>query len=185
MQPILFYTIGYPGAGKTSFAGHLAGWFGTEHVRADQIGLNLFPRPTFSPAERKATYQMMDYQSRELMNKGKIVLYDGTLNTVAERQHLAELAIQCGGQAIGLWMTVPTSTAKERAARLRDVGVGGGGGRVVPPEIFDRHVASFEQPTTGESYIEIDGLQPFGYQYRFLQHALAQHGINLARMIEL
>jgi predicted kinase len=185
MQPILFYTIGYPGAGKSTFATHLARWFGNEPIRADVIGMGLFPMPTFSETERKATYQLMDYQSMEQLNAHKTVLYDGTLNTSAERMHLLDVSAQCKAKAVGLWLDVPRDVAKERAARLRDVGIGGLRGRMVPPEVFDQHAARFEAPGQGESFIQIDGLKPFGYQYRYLRHALARYGIDMPAMIEL
>lgn len=185
MQPILFYTIGYPGAGKTTIAGHLAGWFAGEYLRADQIGIKLFVVPTFSEAERKAVYQQMDYLSMSALNSGRTVLYDGTLNTIAQRQHLRDLAVGCKAIAVGIWPQVPAEVARERAGRLRDVRPDGSGGRIVPPEVFDQHVANFEPPQVGETYVQVDGLLPFSFQYHQLQRGLAKLGLAAPPLIQL
>lgn len=186
MQPIIFYTIGFPGAGKTTFAQSLANWFGGVHLRADKIGLKLFTVPTYSEAERVAVYQHMDYETMLALNAGKPVMYDGALNSAAQRERLRQLARKHNALAIGLWMTVPLDVARTRAGKLRDVGVGGIGGRIVPPELFERYRAAFEKPDkANEFYCVIDGLQPFGFQYRDLRSKLALHGIALPPMIEL
>lgn len=185
MQPLLFYTIGYPGAGKTSFARQLARWFGGAHLQADKIGMQLFVLPTFSEAERAAVYQHMDHQAIIALNEQRVVLYDGTLNSLQQREHLRQVAARQGAQAIGLWLTLPIDVAKERAGRIRNVGNGQIGGRVVPPAVFDRHVAAFQAPGHDEVIARVDGMQPFGFQYRNLRQQLAREGIMLPRMIEL
>jgi predicted kinase len=186
MQPILFYTVGYPGAGKTTLAQNLANWFDGVHLRADKIGLKLFVVPTYSEAERVAVYQHMDYETMLALNSGKSVLYDGALNTAAQRERLQQLAGKHGVQAVGLWLTVPADVAKTRAGKLRDVGVGGIGGRIIPPELFERYKAAFERPNPEqEFYTVVDGLQPFGYQYRELRRKLRQHHIMLPQIVEL
>ena len=185
MQPILFYMIGYPGAGKTTLAGHLAGWFGGEYLRADQIGIKLFVVPTFTDAERKAVYQQMDFLAMTALNSGKSALYDGTLNSIAQRQHLRDLAASCKSVAVGIWLKVPPEIAKERASRLRDVRPDGTGGRIVPPDVFDQHAAAFESPQSGELYTEVDGLLPFSSQYVQLQGDLASLGLPAPKLIQL
>lgn len=185
MQPLLFYTIGYPGAGKTTFAQNLANWFGGVHLRADKIGLKLFVVPTYSETERVAVYQHMDYQAMLALNQNQTVLYDGALNSVAQRAKLQQLAKKHNAIAIGLWMTVPVEVAKTRAGKLRDIGVGGVGGRIIPPELFVRYQAAFQEPDPSEElFMHIDGMQPFGYQYRTLRQTLRRHGIVLPKLVE-
>ena len=186
MRPILFYTIGYPGAGKTTFARNLTNWFGGTHLRADKIGLSLFVVPTFSDAERKAVYQHMDHQAMLALNTNRFVLYDGALNSSDQRLKLKRLAAEHGAIAVGLWMNVPTNVARVRAGKLRDVGVGGVGGRIIPPELFERYKAAFEEPSAAdELFLRVDGIKPFGYQYRQLAHDLKRYNISLPPMIEL
>lgn len=185
MKALLFYTIGYPGAGKTTFARQLSRWFNGVHLQADKIGMRLFVVPTFSEAERQTVYQHMDYQATGALSAGHIVLYDGTLNTREQREHLRQLAAQCGTQAIGLWVALPVDIARKRAARIRNAGEGQIAGRVVPPAVFERHVAAFQAPAQGEIVAKVDGMQPFGFQYRNLRRQLAQTGIALPKIIEL
>src|SRR5438046_1398870 len=99
MRPVLFYTIGYPGAGKTSLANRLHYWLGAEHLRGDAIGLELFRFPTYSPHERTMVYAEMDERAGVNLRAGKHVLYDASTNTLAQRNHLTELAEQHGGMA--------------------------------------------------------------------------------------
>jgi predicted kinase len=184
-KPVLFYTIGYPGAGKTTLARNLARWFDGPHLRADRIGLQLFVVPTFSEAERKAVYQHMDYQAILALNKGNFVSYDGALNAAAQRHHLHDLAAEHNARAIGIWLDVPEHIARDRAGRLRDVGIGGSGGRIVPPEVFDRYKAAFEAPSANETHIKVDGSLPFSYQYRSIRRQLLGHDLPLVKLIEL
>ena len=185
MQPLLLYTIGYPGAGKTSLARNLAGWFGGPHLRADEIGMRLFVMPTFSAQERQIVYQHMDQEAMAALNQKQVVLYDGTLNKPAERIRLEELAKQRGGQAVGLWVQVPYEVAKDRAGRLRDVGVGNVHGRVIPPEVFDRYASALQEPRSHEFVVQIDGRMSFGKQYYSLYRQLRAHGIVLPQFVEL
>ncbi len=178
--------MGYPGAGKTTLAQNLANWFNGTHLRADKIGLKLFIVPTYSEAERTAVYQHMDYQAMLAMNQGQTVIYDGALNSAAQRARLQQLAKKHNALAVGLWMTVPVEVARTRAGKLRDIGVGGIGGRIIPPELFARYQAAFEEPDPAdELFFRVDGLQPFGGQYRTLKSQLSRYGVSLPRFIEL
>lgn len=178
--------MGFPGAGKTTLAQNLANWFGGVHLRADKIGLKLFIVPTYSEAERVAVYQHMNYETMLALNDGKSVIYDGALNTAAQRERLRALAKKHGVLAIGLWLQVPTEVAKTRAGKLRDIGVGGVGGRIIPPELFERYKAAFERPDqTGEFYLSVDGMQPFSHQYQLIRRQLASRGVRMPRIIQL
>lgn len=185
-MPVLFYTIGYPGAGKTSFAKALSRWLGGVHLQADRVGLALFVVPTFSQAERLAVYQHMDYQAMTALNQGQYVLYDGTINNHEQREHLQKIAERNGAKAVGIWLRVPTALAKERAGRLRNAGVNGIGGRIVPPEIFDQHVRAFQAPDESEIIATINGNEPFSLQYPELQEQLQERRIvRLPRFLQL
>lgn len=187
MRPLLLYTIGYPGAGKTTLAQNLTNWFGGVHLRADKIGLKLFVVPSYSEAERVAVYQHMDYEAMLALNDGRTVLYDGALNSAAQRARLQQIAAKHNAVAIGLWVTVPVDVARTRAGKLRDIGVGGIGGRILPPEVFEKYRAAFQKPDrNSEFYVVVDGLQPFSYQYRELRRKLREYGVGgLPPMIEL
>lgn len=170
MKPILFYTVGLPGAGKTTFASSLSFWLSVPHLRGDKIGLELFRFPTFSPQERQMVYGEMNRRAGEALRAGKHVLYDAAVNTRAQREQLTTLAQQYGGQAVGIWVQVPIALAKKRAGRVRDSGIVGPVARVIPPHIFDQYAAAFEAPTNDEQHIVVvAGNAYFALQYRRLR----------------
>ncbi len=168
MRALLFYTIGYPGAGKTTLASRLSVWLGAEHLRGDKIGLELFKCPTFSQQERQTVYSEMARRASRQLASGRHVIYDAATNSLAQRQQLRELARQYDSPAIGLWVDVPTSLARKRAGTVRDQGLAGTVVRVIPPNIFAQYVAMFEPPQDGELVITVAGDKSFPEQYRQL-----------------
>lgn len=168
----MFYTVGLPGAGKTTFAASLSNWLDVPHLRGDKIGLELFRFPTYSPQERQMVYAEMSRRAGESLRAGQHVLYDAAVNTQAQREQLAALAKQYGGEAVGVWVQVPVNLAKARAGKARDAGVAGPVARVIPPHIFDQYAAAFERPMDDEDVIMVAGNACFALQYRRLQRQL-------------
>lgn len=181
MSAVLFYTIGLPGAGKTTFASGLSYWLGIDHLRGDKLGLELFRFPTFSAPERQAVYAEMGRRASANLRSGTSVLYDAAVNTHAQRGQLVALAQQNGGQAIGIWVKTPIALAKKRAGMVRDSGVAGPITRIIPPHVFDQYAAVFEAPDATEKVICVAGDANFSLQYRRLQRQLP--GISLPRII--
>lgn len=182
MKPVLFYTIGYPGAGKTTLAARLSSWLGGAHLRGDVIGLELFRIPTYSPQERQMVYAEMNRRAAAQLAAGKHVLYDASANTVAQRAQVAQLAHNAGTAAVGLWVQTPLKLAKQRAAAARDQGIAGRVVRIIPPHVFDQYIAAFEAPRAGEQIVIIPGDAPFHQQYRQLRRQL--DGPALPRLIQ-
>lgn len=183
MKPVLFYTIGYPGAGKTTLASRLSYWLGISHIRGDEIGLELFRFPTYSAQERQAVYAEMGRRAGDELRAGRCVLFDAAVNTLHQRGQLAELAGRNGGVAIGIWIQVPVKLAKQRAGQARDRGLAGRVVRVIPPHIFDQYAAAFEPPATHERYVTIAGHMPFPLQYRRLQRQLGT-SLHTPRLVQ-
>jgi predicted kinase len=171
MGAVLFYTVGLPGAGKTTFAASLSCWLDVPHLRGDKIGLELFRFPTFSIQERQIVYAEMNRRAEESLRAGKHTLYDATVNTRAQRDQLAALARQYGGKAVGIWVEVPIQLAKTRAGKLRDGGIGPVA-RIIPPHIFDQYLAAFEAPENDEEIAIVAGDASFALQYRRLQRQM-------------
>jgi predicted kinase len=184
MRPVLFYTVGYPGAGKTTLASRLSFWLGAEHLRGDKIGIELFRFPTYSPQERAMVYGEMNRRAGNHLLNGKHVLYDASTNTYAQRTQLAKLAEQYGGQAIGIWVQVPMPLAKKRAGTARSDGLVGAVVRIIPPHIFDQYVAAFEAPQNDERIITISGDAVFPLQYRRIQRQLHRDPSKLPKLVQ-
>lgn len=174
---MLFYTIGYPGAGKTTLAANLSFWLRSAHLRGDQIGLELFRFPTYSAQERQMVYTEMNRRAAEQLAAGAHTLYDAAVNTYAQRAQLAELAQAHGGEAVGVWVQTPITLAKKRAGGARDQGIASRVVRIIPPHVFDQYVAIFEPPKQSERVIIVSGDAPFQQQYRRLQRQLGGHAL--------
>ncbi len=172
MEPILFYTVGYPGAGKTTLARSLTSVLQGEHLRGDKIGLELFRFPTYSVHERRIVYDEMNERASRALRAGQSVLYDAAANTVSQRTAIATLAHEHGVWAVGIWLQVPVATAKARAGTARDAGFVDRVVRIIPPHIFDQYAAAFESPQSNESIITLSGTAPFSLQYRRLARQL-------------
>lgn len=184
MRPVLFYTIGYPGAGKTTLAQALSFWLDGVHLRADKVGLELFRFPTFSPAERQAVHQEMQRRAAEAIQSGKSVVYDAATNAYAQRASVVVLGEKLGIPAFGIWVQVPTKLAMYRAGKLRDARLMGPVARIIPPAVFMQYVQAFEQPSQNERTLSLSGEAPFTLQYRRLQRELRAYGISLPRMMQ-
>lgn len=184
MSAVLFYTVGLPGAGKTTFARNMSHWLGVQHLRGDKIGLELFRFPTFSPQERQMVFAEMSRRAGESLRAGRHVLFDAAMNTRAQRQQVEALARQHGGTAVGIWIQVPTELAKKRAGQLRDVSLVGPVARIIPPHIFDQYAAAFEAPTSENNIIEVAGNAYFALQYRRIQRQLRGSSLRTPRLIQ-
>ena len=184
MSAVLFYTVGLPGAGKTTFARHMSHWLGVQHLRGDKIGLELFRFPTFSPQERQMVYAEMGRRAGESLRRGQHVVYDAAVNTRAQRVQLEQLAKQHGGAAVGVWVQVPTEVAKKRAGQLRDANLVGPVARIIPPHIFDQYLAAFEAPTSERNIIAVAGDAYFALQYRRIQRQLRGSSLRTPRLVQ-
>lgn len=183
MRPVIFYTVGYPGAGKTTLAHALKFWLGGVHLRADRVGLELFKFPTFSPAERQAVHQEMQYRTTDAVQSGASVIYDAATNARAQRDAISALGKKLGVPVIGIWIQTPTKLAMHRAGKLRDGHVAGPVARIIPPAIFMQYVQAFEPPAQDETIIVVSGEAPYPLQYRRLQRQLRPYGLRLPRII--
>ncbi len=183
MSAVLFYTVGLPGAGKTTFAVGLSYWLNVQHLRGDKIGLQLFRFPTFSPQERQMVYAEMNRQAGESLQSGQHVVYDAAINTRAQRDALVKFARQHGGQAIGIFVDTPLEVAKKRAGTLRDISLAGPVARIIPPHVFDQYAAALELPTDDEAIVVVAGDAHFALQYRRLCRQINGTTIALPRII--
>jgi predicted kinase len=183
MRPLLFYTVGFPGAGKTTLARGLATLLAAKHLRGDKIGLELFRIPSFSPQERQMVFEEMSRRTAASLQAAQHVVYDAATNTVAQRARIIQLAQDSGGEAVGLWIQTPIPLAKKRASQARDSGIVGAVVRVIPPHIFDQYAAAFEPPAEHEYIVALSGDARFYLQYRRLCRDLKRQGVRLPILI--
>jgi len=173
--------IGYPGAGKTTFAKQFCAAFNVTHLCADQVGVALYKLPTFSEQERQQVLNEMSWQCLDHLQDGLSVLYDANINTGEERQRLRDLAEKSGVKAIGIWIDTPPTLSEKRLKEIRTVGnleVA----FFVPknrPSCFEKVVALFEDPSYEEDIVKLSGTASFESQSKILAKALGAHGVIL------
>jgi len=147
--------LGYPGAGKTTTAKLIQGLSGAELLSSDQVRLELFPNPKFTPAEHEAVYESIDEQTEQLLVQGKSVIYDANLNRYQHRKEKYEICAKVGAKPVLVWIKTPAELSKTRAIDQQR-------SHLWPQdetasEMFERLVTVFEAPASNESVIELDG----------------------------
>jgi predicted kinase len=154
-KPTLYLMFGYPGAGKTTAAGVIAGLTGAEHLQSDAVRLELFPRPEFTPVEHHALYRVLDQRTEQLLAQGKSVIYDANLNRYQHRKDKYDLCKRVNAQPLLLWVQTPKDLAKQRA--LHESRQHLWPQAEAPSDLFDRVAGVIEEPHPDEPYIAIDG----------------------------
>lgn len=169
MSAVLFYTIGLPGAGKTTFAQNLAKQLSIDHIYGDKIGYELFTHPKFTSDEIQLVRQTMERRVIQGLKNGRSVVYDAMLHSRASRQQLASIAWSHHLAAVGIWIHTPEATARRRANTIRIADFSKAYKRQVPPAVFNRHLQLLEVPAPPETTVQIWGTAPFNMQYAVLR----------------
>ena len=178
MSAVLFYTIGLPGAGKTTFAKNLARQLGGEHIYGDKVGYQLFTQPKFTPEEVQQVRSTMEQMTRRTLANGRSAVYDALLLNRALRQYVANIAQTQGKQAVGIWVQTPEQIARNRAGVVRFADFAKDYKRIVPKEVFDRHLHAFEEPGPNERVLKVWGTASFPMQYASLRKQLIELKIS-------
>lgn len=178
MAAVLFYMIGLPGSGKTTFAQNFAKQLHADHIYGDRIGYELFKQPRFTPDEVQLVRSTMEQRVIHGLRQGKSVVYDAMLHNVAVRQSLADIALTHGRQAVGIWVQTPENTARVRAGTVRFADFAKDYKRIVPKEVFDRHLGMFEPPMHNERIVQVWGTATFTMQYASVRKQLRDMNIS-------
>lgn len=169
-HPTLFFTLGYPGSGKTQFSMQFAKEHNLFHLNSDRLRLEMFDNPTYTPSEHKAVFRVMDYIAGELLEKGLSVMYDANNSRRIHRKTKYALAREHNAKAILLWFKVPLKVALGR------IGARGDGDekyfRNITPEVLQHLKDELEEPQDDEPYVVIDGTAPYADQLREIERTL-------------
>ncbi|HUD06550.1 MAG TPA: AAA family ATPase [Candidatus Saccharimonadales bacterium] len=174
-QPILFYTIGYPGSGKTTFAISFSKDSNAEHLYADKLGIQIFQTPRYSQEERKHVLEEMDWLALTNLQGNVGVVYDANINSFSEREHLRDIAKKANTVAVGIWIKTPISIAKRRLSEIRRIG------NVNIRQMTDKNRANnefkkivnrFEAPRSSEMTLMISGIDPYDQQLKEIGKSL-------------
>ena len=165
--PLLFYMIGYPGSGKTTFAATFCKRNKITHLHADRLGFELFRLPTFSRDEREIIMREMDHKAMSSLAAGKSVIYDAGINTAGQREKLRHLAEKYNTAAVGIWVKTPTKTSFERLSKPRiisDIRIVFDARSEQSQAAFHKSLSMFEEPQDEAFIVEISGLDDYERQ---------------------
>lgn len=153
-EPCVVMLIGLPGAGKSEVARALADELGLHRIDRDAIRAAMFPRCTFSPAEKRAAQHAALKALEVNCAMGRHSVLDGrTFARAGERIELEQRILGFGARLIGLWLNCPPGVARQRVERS---GAHPAADRT--PELVDLVAARFEPP--GPGCVEIDADRP-------------------------
>jgi len=148
--PSLVVLIGPAGAGKTTLAARLFGR--SEVVSSDALRGVLSGDEADQRATRPA-FGILHREVRDRLAAGRLVVVDATNVEASARMALRRLAAAAAVPAIAVAIHLPPTEVHRRNA--------GRAGRVVPPDVVDRHLALLEglgsAPATIEARLRAEG----------------------------
>lgn len=152
-KPWVVMLVGLPGAGKSTVARALESELGLHRICRDSIRAALFPRCSFSPAERRAANHAALKALEVNCAMGRDSVLDGrTFSRLRERVELEQRIEEYSARALAVWLNCPPGLARERVAA--------GGSHPAAdrtPELVDSVASRFEPPQLG--CIELDARQ--------------------------
>lgn len=164
-KPLLIFTTGVAGSGKTYFSTHLAKklpaiWIDSDVVRAVQYD-NPHDDAQNTALHHRTVFRSMDYFAKQALEYGANVIYDACTNQENVRQVMRDLATSSGALAVLLVIKTPVALAKTRAYNREETV----SSWRMPPEHHDKHVTYYEEVKDTTNMIMIDGTLPFEEQY--------------------
>jgi predicted kinase len=165
--PLLFYMVGYPGSGKTTFATTFCQRNKIVHLHADRIGFELFRTPTFAPDERTVIMREMNRRAFSALQGGKSVIFDAGINTSEQREQLRRIAHKANTEAVGIWVKTPPTIAFERLAQPRlimDVKIVFAAQTKEGKTAFKKAIDRFEKPQDEPYIVSISGKDSYDAQ---------------------
>jgi predicted kinase len=90
--PALVIMVGAPGSGKSYLARTLSSALDAEIIQTDAVRKELYPEPTYTPAEAAAVYQVCHRRIADALKRGVWVVFDATNLRERRRRTLYQLA---------------------------------------------------------------------------------------------
>jgi len=169
-QPIVVALIGLPGAGKSVVARALEDQLGLRRVDRDAIRHAMFPKCSYSFAEKRAAFRSMLLALEINCMLGESSVIDGV--TFSRRRDLARVDSVIGRYKftpVALYLECPPEIARARIAS--DVEHNRHLARDRTPEVVNDVLARFEAPPS--SALLIDASQPATEMCRIALEAVA------------
>lgn len=174
-QPLLVIFTGIPGSGKTYFAAHLEEKLKAVRLNSDAMRMAIFGsldaiEKVYHSDDRQHVnsyvFGAMDYVTKQVIEAGVSVIYEGIQMTRADRRHMEIIAEQTSTVLVLVDMCIDKSTAIERVQ-----------GRAIShesrqfdarkaEEVITHFTEKFEPFERTDYVVAIDGTWPFDKQYQ-------------------
>jgi hypothetical protein len=112
--PALLIMVGAPGSGKSYLGRTLSEALGAEIIQTDAVRKEMFPDPSYSPAEAAAVYTTCHRRIAAALAEGRRVVFDGTNLRERRRRTLYQLAERASAPTV-----VVVAYASEETIRAR------------------------------------------------------------------
>ncbi len=175
-RPALIMLLGIPGSGKSYTASNLANLLGLAHVSSDKIRSSLFEKPNYSREEHQIIITQMLLQTEEFMRLGVPVVFDISLNRLAERRALRDLARKHDALPVLIWLQIDQDSARERAQNKDKRRAEDKYTAAIGNEVFDMYVNAF-QPPQSEDYLVVSGKHTFDSQKSSILRRMRELGL--------
>jgi predicted kinase len=162
-KPVVIMLFGYPGAGKTHFAGELSRAMNAAHIQGDRIRSELFEKPQYSKQEDEIVNHLMEYMAEEFLSAGVSVIFDTNANRLVQRRALRDIARKIKGQSLIVWLQIDQESALARLSGRDRRRSDDKFARPYTKEEFKLQVGSMQKPQN-EDYVVISGKHTFAMQ---------------------
>jgi predicted kinase len=175
-QPVLVMLYGYPGAGKTNFASHLAEALSAANLQTDRIRHELFENVTYNKEEDQIVNNLGQYMAEEFLKAGVSVVLDSDVSRLSQRRALRDVARKTHAKPVLIWLQIDIESAQQRLnsrdrRRSEDKYA-----RPYDLSTYQQYVGRMQNPSN-EDYIVISGKHTFNTQRGAVIKKMYEQGI--------
>jgi predicted kinase len=174
-HPTLIYMYGLPGSGKTFVARQLCDELGLAHISGERIRYELFENPKHDKTEYQIVTHLMDYMAEQFLNTGVSVVYDISVNRLADRRVLRDLAKRFKAKEVMLWLQIDPDTAWTRTQSRDHRKIDDKYAPILNQEHFEKYMRSMQNPQN-EHYLVLSGKHLFNSQKSAIIRRLVEMG---------
>lgn len=117
---MVIIVFGLPGSGKSYFASRLASKLNALYVSTDELRFKLFPKRTYSDAEKLEVYNAMLNIMADAIPGQKTIVLDGTFYKASLRHNFEMKAQELKEKITYIEVTAPQDSIEERLERPRE-----------------------------------------------------------------
>ncbi len=116
---MVIIVFGLPGSGKSYFASRLAAKLDGLYLSTDELRLKLFPKRTYSDAEKLEVYDAMLGMMADAIPEQKTIVLDGTFYKASLRNKFEHTVKQLSDKIIYIEVTAPEMSIEQRLEKPR------------------------------------------------------------------